>query len=447
MRDLGAGLGQFLRAHPAAFYWIGYSGGVDSHVLVDLCARLRHELGPVFGAIHVHHGLHPEADRWAEHCQHVCAGLALPFQLIRVAVKPKPGQSLEEVARTARYQAFARHVGKDTALLLAHHQDDQAETVLLQLLRGAGPAGIAGMAQVGKIGQGALLRPLLEVPKEELLVYARQSQLTWIDDPSNFDHTLDRNYLRHCILPLIKGRWPSCARTIARSAKHCAEAQEFLAESVRSQLEGAVDRTGGLAIEALLGLDRRQQRWLLREWLRKQGFRSPPAVLLERILKETISAAPDRQPRVVWSEGVVCRYRGRLYALPLHVSQDPNWQCAWDGQKPLLLPDGSVLEPRPAFGAGIAARWWREGGIQVRYRRGGERCRLPGRCGHKTLKKLFQEQNVPPWMRARLPLIYLADKLAAVADLWVCEPFAARPDEVGMVLSWQGLAGQNVMIK
>lgn len=437
MRDLKDVVVRFLRRHPAGLYWIGYSGGVDSHVLLHLCASLRAEMGPVFGAVHVNHGLHPDADRWAEHCKNVCAELDLPFQQISVVAKPKPGHSPEEAARDARYRALAQWLEENTALLLAQHRDDQAETVLLQMLRGAGLAGMAGMAPVAKLGQGHLLRPLLEVPKEALLAYARRFELVWIDDPSNFDEAFDRNYLRHRILPMIKARWPAYARTIARGARHCAETQELVEETMRPQLEAAIDRTGSLDISTLLALDRAHRRWLLREWLKMQGFRSPQAVFFDRILDEVIASRPDRQPRIDWSEGTICRYRGRLYALRPSPLPDPDWQTAWDGEKPLRLPDGSLLDPRPAIGAGVATRYWQQGGIEVRYRRGGERCRLHGRYGHRSLKKLFQEWGIPPWVRVRLPLVYLGGELASVADLWVCEPFAAGPNEVGVILHWK----------
>lgn len=444
MRDLVDGLGRFLRQYLASFYWIGYSGGVDSHVLLHLCTRLQTEMGSVFGAIHVNHGLHPKAGAWAEHCLKTCAALGIPCHVIEIDARPKPGESPEEAARNARYRALAEWL-EDHTLLLAQHQDDQAETVLLQLLRGAGPAGLAGMAKVARLGRGRLLRPLLEVPRQVLLDYAVRFRLNWIDDPSNWDESFDRNYLRQRVLPLLKARWPACVRTIARSARHYAEAQELVEEAVLPYLEKAVDPAGSLDLAALHALDRPRQRWLLREWLKRQGFRSPQAKFFDRILDEAVAAAPDRRPRIDWSEGTVCRYRGRLYALRMQPLQDRDWQAVWDGQTPLVLPDDSVLEAKPAVGEGVAARIWQQGGIEVRYRRGGERCRLPGRrC--RPLKKLLQEQKLPWWIRERLPLVYLHGQLAAVAGLWVCEPFAAGPDEVGVVLNWKPNPLQEVRL-
>ncbi len=436
MSDLVAGLRRFLHRHPADFYWVGYSGGADSHVLLHLCAQLKGEFGPVFGAVHVNHGLNPSASRWAEHCTQVCAELDLPYRLIAVDARPKSGTSPEEAARNARYKALAEWLEPNTAMLLAHHQDDQAETVLLQLLRGAGPSGLAGMPQEASLGRGKLLRPLLEVPRAALLDYAQRFRLAFIDDPSNFDETFDRNYLRQRVLPLLKARWPACTRTIARSARHCFAVQQLAEKALAKRLERAVDEVRSLDLKALASLDRLEQRCLVREWLKRVGFRPPPAIFLERILEEAVRAKPDRQPRIEWTEGVVCRHRGRLYALRPTPPPDPNWQTFWDGETPLVLPDASVLKPYPTIGAGVAARLWRQGEIEVRYRRGGERCRLPKR-GSKSLKKLCQERGVPAWMRACLPLIYLEGQLAAVANLWVCEPFAAGPEEEGVVLAWE----------
>ncbi|GAB4353614.1 MAG: tRNA lysidine(34) synthetase TilS [Methylohalobius sp. ZOD2] len=449
MTGLLGGLRRFLSQHPASFYWIGYSGGADSHVLLDLCARLGSQ-GARFGAVHVNHNLHPDAGRWAEHCESVCGRLRLPCRVLSVEARPGAGESPEEAARNVRYRAWEEWLEAGAALLLAQHQDDQAETVLLQLLRGAGPGGLAGMPPAAELGAGRLLRPLLHVPRRTLLDYAQSGRLDWIEDPANRDLAFDRNYLRHRIFPLIRARWPACARTIARSARHCGEARALLDETLTPLLQTAIDAGGGLDASVLAGLDRPRSRWLLRAWLKQRGFRSPSEVLLERIATEAVTAATDRQPRIEWPEGQIRRYRGRLYALSPQPLPEPDWQVDWDGDTPMKLPGGGELESVPAFGKGIAKRVWRGGGIQIRYRRGGERCRLPGREGRRCLKKLFQERGVPPWMRGRLPLIFIRGELAAVADLWVCEPFVADPGEEGISLYWKvsgGFAYDAVVIE
>ncbi len=439
MRRLLGQLRHFLSRHPARRYWIGYSGGLDSHVLLHLCARLRSELGGIFHAVHVNHHIHPAADRWQRHCQTVCEALGMPFRGVDVDGRAAAGESPEEAARNARYRAFARLLRADQALLLAHHEDDQAETVLLQLLRGAGPAGLAGMPAAAPLGQGWLLRPLLPVSRTVLRAYAEDNRLDWIEDPSNGDLDLDRNYLRHRVMPLLKRRWPACARTISRSARHCAAAEKSLEASLSPRLSEILDDQGRIDAAALGELDPGQQAQLLRVWLRRKGLPLPSEAYLRRIVTEVLPAGDDRMPLVRWRGGEVRRYRNHLYALPPQPLPDPSWRRTWDGVGSLDLPDGTRLESITTFGEGIAGHWFRKG-AEVAYRRGGERCRLPGRSGSRPLKKLLQEKAVPPWLRQRLPLLYIDGELAAVVPFWVCRPFAAGVDEAGVILRWSGLA-------
>ncbi|HEB78791.1 MAG TPA: tRNA lysidine(34) synthetase TilS [Methylothermaceae bacterium] len=438
MSGLLEGLRQFLHDHPAGHYWIGYSGGVDSHVLLHLCARLRHELGDVFHAVHINHHIHPESGRWQRHCQEICRALGLPFHAISVDGMATGGESPEEAARKARYQAFAQLLQPAQALLLAQHQDDQAETVLLQLLRGAGPAGLAGMAVEAPLGEGRLLRPLLEVSKQALLAYAQAQNLDWIEDPSNAQTDFDRNYLRHRVLPLLARRWPACARTISRSARHCAAAEKLLASALQPQLFDMLDDAGSIDLEQLRQLDPPQQAYILRAWLKQMGLPLPSEAYLQRILSEVVTAKDDRMPVVGWKGAEVRRYRNRLYAQPPQPEHDASWRQTWNGMAPLQLPDGTWLESRHAVGRGMAKHWLRRGDIEVAYRQGGERCLLPGRQGRHPLKKLFQERGVPPWLRQRLPLLYIRGQLAAVVPFWVCQPFAAEVGEESVVFRWSG---------
>lgn len=403
-------------------YWIGYSGGLDSHVLLHLCARLQQN--GRFAAVHVHHGLQPQAESWAESCAEICAKLGLPFQLLRVNAKPQPGASPEEVARNARYAAFAELLGDNNeALLTAQHADDQAETLLLQLLRGAGLAGLAGMPDSMPLGRGKLLRPLLAWSRSDIQAYAKNHGLHWIEDPSNQDISFDRNFVRHQVMPLLVSRWPSAGSTLARSAQHCAEAQQQL-NRLADDLLLAADRDNRLSVAQLCQWQAPEQRLVLRHWLKNLGFRAPSTAVLQRIIAEVLLAAADRNPRVAWREGEVRRYRDNLYALHPLPAIDSKAVYAWDGRQPLVLPGNGVLHTDVAVGRGIHAECL-NGALEIRYRQGGERCRIAGRAGGHTLKKLFQEaQQVPPWARQRVPLLYIDDQLAAVGDLWVCQPFA-----------------------
>lgn len=429
----------------AGRYWIGYSGGLDSHVLLHQCARLGladacSEPGRRgrfrFAAVHVHHGLQPSAEAWAEHCAEACRGLGVPFRLMRVDARPQPGQSPEEAARNARYRAFEELLEPGDALLTAQHADDQAETVLLQLLRGAGLAGLAAMPEAMPLGRGTLLRPLLSRSREALQGYAMAHGLHWVEDPSNRDTTYDRNFIRRQVMPLLAGRWPGVAATLGRTARHCAEAQGQLQRLADDLLlaAGAGEPPDTLSVACLRQWQAPEQRLVLRHWLKNRGFRAPSAAVLQRIVAEALTAAEHRNPRVAWREGEVRRYRERLYALRPLPPLDRQAVYAWDGRRPLALPGNGVLEL--CAGEGVRPVPW-NGAMQVRYRQGGERCRLPGRQGSHALKKLFQETDLaPPWVRERMPLLYIDGRLAAVGDLWVCEPFAGAGS--GVTLRWSG---------
>lgn len=437
LEDLSARLR--FRANPPR-YWIAYSGGLDSHVLLHLCAWLREQTpgGPAFTAVHVHHGLHLQADAWAAHCERTCRDLNIPFFLLTVAACSKPGESPEEAARSARYRALQSLISPGETVLTAQHRDDQAETLLLQLMRGAGLAGLSAMPEYAEFGRGFLMRPLLHHSRQELQTYAQAHDLKWIEDPSNLDLGYDRNFLRHRVIPLLEERWPGLNKALGRTAGHCAEAQRLLKDLAADLCQAVRRPEGGLGVERLKSLRASDQRLVLRSWLHDAGYRMPPAVILERILHEVLPAAPDRMPKVTWSEGEVRRYRDGLFALRPRPPLDPAAVMPWDGSSVLELPaDNGSLGVSMGVGAGVDPRRWKRDSITVRYRRGGEACRLTGRTGAHTLKKLFQEAGIPPWLRERAPLIYVGEELAAVAGWWVCEPFAAGPDESGIVIRWR----------
>lgn len=405
--------------------------------MLDLCARLGRAEGRFqFAALHVHHGLQAAADTWADHCAKVCAAYGLPFRLVHVDAKPKPGQSPEEAARNARYRAFGDWLAPGDSLLTAQHADDQAETVLLQLLRGAGLAGLAAMPEAMPLGRGSLLRPLLTWSRDALRQYAEEHGLGWVDDPSNQDISYDRNFIRGEVIPLLAGRWPGVAATLGRAARHCAEAQGQLRRLADDLLLAATsdEMPGTLDVIAIRQWRAEEQRLVLRHWLRKQGFRAPSSAVLQSVLNQTLAAREDRNPCVVWPEGEVRRYRGRLFVLPPLPRLDLSAVYVWDGGQPLFLPgNGSVELCRD--GVGLPPRT-----MHVRYRQGGECCRLPGRQGSHALKKLFQEaRHVPPWVRERVPLLYIDGQLAAVGDLWVCEPFAGAGFDLRLKWSGHGL--------
>ncbi len=420
---------------PVHGYWVAYSGGLDSHVLLHALAAVRGELGDTrLAAVHVHHGLHADADLWTEHCTAVCGALGVPLTVLRVDARAGAGESPEASARAARYRALEQLLGAGDVLLTAHHLDDQAETLLLQLLRGSGPHGLAAMPQSSALGAARHGRPLLDVPREALRRYARGEGLSWVEDSSNAELHFDRNYLRHEILPRLAARWPSARETLARSAAHCAEAASLLDELAALDLQAVLgDGPDRLAVPRLLALSSARRRNVLRIWLRGLGLPLPSQAQLAQV-EQALAADWDAEPCVHWSGAEVRRYRDQLYAMAPLPAHDSGAEIEWDLEAPLELPAlGGRLRATRVQGQGVHAS---RGRVTVRFRAGGERCRPLGRHETHALKKLFQEAGVPPWQRERIPLIFIGGELAAVAGLWVCEPFAASGMDYGWIFEW-----------
>jgi len=421
-----------------AGYQVAFSGGMDSHVLLHAMAGLRAQLAAPVGAVHVNHGLQADAVRWAAHCRTVCAGLGLDYAALAVDASHRRGDSPEAAARTARYGALADWLPAGHCLLTAQHRDDQAETLLLQLLRGAGVHGLAAMPVHGDFGAGTRLRPLLEVTRDELRAYAGRHRLGWVDDPSNFDTGLDRNYLRHHVLPVLQARWPAASTSLARSAAHQAEAAALLGDVAERDLQAAAGAAADqLRLPVIAGLPAPRQRNVVRHWLRQLTGGTPSAAVLERILHDVPCSREDAEPCVRWGGFELRRYRDTLYLLPQLPPPDPARWLPWSLVEPLALPaQGGVLSARRQAGRGIRQAVIGAAGVRVGWRRGGERCVPAGRGQHHALKKLFQEAGIPPWQRARIPLIFIDRQLAAVPGLWVCEPFQAGPGEPGVQIDW-----------
>ncbi len=418
--DLPARLLETLGGLPRpSCYLVALSGGLDSVTLLHALHRIRRRLPAPLEAVHVHHGLHPQADHWARWCADRCEALGIPLSVVRVEVPRAPRRSLEEAARTARLAALESRLPPQGMLLLAHHADDQAETFLLQALRGAGVEGLAAMPLVRRLGQGWLVRPFLALERRALEAWARGEGLEWVEDPGNRDRRHARNFLRHEVLPLLRRRWPAAARTLGRSAGHCAEAAALVEEGAEEALAGHLDHGGWrLALAALEGATAARRRLLLRRWIRRQGLRAPSAAVLERILAGP--AGPAAGGEVHWKGGAVRRHRERLYLFPRPLPPPPgHWQAVWDGRGVLELPAGyGRLEP---LGAPPHRR------LEVHFRTPGLACRPAGRQGTRSLKKLCQELGIPPWLRSRLPLVTAGGRLLALADYLLCDPAEGAP--------------------
>lgn len=427
-------------------YWVAYSGGLDSTVLLHLVAALAaREPGFCCAAIHIHHGLHPDADLWSAHCAATATQLGLPYQCRRVDARPKPGQSPEEAARDARYAALSQVLQPGEALLTAQHADDQAETLLLQLLRGAGLPGLAAMPAATEFAGGQLLRPLLAYPRDALARYAARHQLRWIDDPSNACVDFDRNFLRRDILPLLRARWPALASTLSRGARHCAEAQtrlDRLADQLLLTVSSPERET--LLVGALRDLSESDRRLVMRRWISRTGHRQPSAAVLDQLTRELVDAAPDRNPVVKWGGTEARRYRDELFLLDKLPPPPPAASVLdWNGRDDLILPDGGVLRSARLMGEGLSASALASGTLTVRFRLGGEQLRRSASTPAKTLKAFLQESAIPPWLRARTPLIYLGEDVVAVAGFWAREELLVRGREEGLRFVWRPVGGRN----
>jgi tRNA(Ile)-lysidine synthase len=416
-RWLRAHLTQLLPQFPEVALCVAFSGGVDSTALLAAlagAARVRTRLR----AVHVNHGLHPAADAASAHCRKIARHLGVPLKVVRIRVPRARGASLEAQAREARYAALARELRTGEVLLSAHQVDDQLETVFLQLLRGAGLAGIAAMPPLVRFGTGWYARPLLTRARVELESWVRKRALAWVEDAMNADEHLDRNYLRRQVLPRIRSRWPGAATAVARSARHAAQAQRLLCALGEADLERCADGAA-LSVAALRALDTERRTNALRVWLDARAHPAPDARRLAELAGPLLAARADANPMVAWADVIVRRHADRLLieprtaALPL---AELSW--AWRSARKLVLPSGLgwLFLTSDVHGPIDLERLPEE--LIVRWRRGGERLRPREGGPSRTLKALLQQACVPLAERASLPLLYARMRLIAIADRW-----------------------------
>lgn len=408
-----------LRGLPGGGRWVvGFSGGADSTALLHALAALD-GFGRELLAVHVHHGLQTQADAWAEFCAATAAELGVPFRLEHVCVTPS-GQGLEAAAREARYAALAACMERGDVLLTAHHRGDQAETLLLQLLRGAGPAGLAAMPELAPFDSGWHARPLLNQTREALRAYLRARQLRWIDDPSNDELTANRNYLRHRVMPQLQERWPETESILAAAAQRQAQTLELTLALGRMDIEQASgSEPATLSVSALRKLDRARLHNVLRVWLSDKGLSTPSTARLEQVRACVLEAAADASPLLCWPGGEMRRYRDELHAMPPLPPHDSTRVFVWESlSENLQLPSiGRTLSLRDLHTDLSACAM----PVSVRFRRGGERCRIQGAPHTRALKTLFQDAGVPPWVRDRIPLLYVGEQLREVIGFWLCD--------------------------
>lgn len=437
--ELEEAVAEVLARHvpPRAHLKLGFSGGADSRVLLHVLARLAPQFPFRLSCIHIHHGISPNADEWARFARRTARSYGLSCAVKKVDIRPDRKLGIEAAARNARYAAFA--TARADFILSAQHEDDQAETLLLQLVRGAGVDGLAAMPELREFVPGKkLLRPMLGISRAQIEAYARAHKLEWIEDESNADTALGRNFLRHEVLPRLRQLNPAASANLARSAAHLAEAAQSLDELAAHDAEKYVRGTV-LRLDALCELSPARVHNLLRSWLVNCGAGVPSTIELEEIVRQFAHARGDAQIRLELNSHVLRRFRNeaRLDAMPDAGPQ--NFVAAWPGEKEWLLPElGGRLCFKNVRGQGIAAHWLKNpAAVQVRLRQGGEAFRPDARRPRRSLKKLFQEQGVAPWERDRLPLLYCADRLLFVPHIGIAAEARAAPDEQGLQISWR----------
>ncbi len=417
---------------------VAFSGGLDSTVLVHALARaIVDRANYRMRVAHVDHQLQPDSAKWSEHCGRVAQSLQIEFVALVVTVDAGADESPEAAAREARYTALRQILKPNEVLLTAHHADDQLETMLLSLMRGAGLRGLSGVPSVQIFGGGWLARPMLEFARAELEEWARAERLQWLEDPSNANTSFDRNFLRHRVLPVLRERWPAAAHSATRSTSHLREAGRLLDVLAAADL-GTVAVGSCLDMARLSGLAPARRRNVLRHWIRQQGMRVPSTRKLATIERDLLSAREDRLPCVEWDGVQVRRHRGLLYCMRERPPFEPADTLTWNVSQVLELPAqlGRLRVQRDALGGLAAARL--PAALQVQFRHGGEELQPAGDAHHRKLKKLLQDARVLPWWRDRVPLIYAAERLVAVGDLWVAAEFAARGGEDALRIVWEG---------
>ncbi|MEQ1599486.1 MAG: tRNA lysidine(34) synthetase TilS [Methylotenera sp.] len=416
---------------------LAFSGGLDSAALLHLLVEINKTIPFQLRALHVHHGLSPNADTWTTFCKDTCANLNIPIAISKVNINKNSGLGLEATAREARYKALLE--SESDFILLAHHQNDQAETLLLQLARGAGVKGLAGMGIVNN----KLLRPLLDVPRSALVAYAKQHNLTWIEDESNLDTKFDRNFMRHEILPKLEKQYPAIRQTISRAAQHMAEADVLLDELAEIDVRDCLLNRQQLQLAPLAKISSARVNNALRWWLLQNNCEAPSAAQLQQISQQLLHAKSDANIKIKLSASLVLRrFQGSAYLLKNLQEGDAEYQRSafslpWQGEKTIILPDQSRLFFSEKLGQGIAMRHVENGQLNIRYRRGGETLKPEENRPNRSLKSLFQTSQVPPWQRERFPLLFLNDELTMLPNIAVAAALKAKPDELGLYVKWQ----------
>ena len=417
---------------------VAFSGGVDSTVLLHLLVNLRHQgMLKTVKAVHVHHGLSDDADHWAEQCHAICQQWQVPLRIAKVSVPRNTGEGIEQAARHERYRIFQQALSGGGCLLMGHHQDDQAETVLLRLFRGTGIEGLRGIPQTRSLGKGQLLRPLLNISRGAIEEYASHHQLSWIEDGSNQDERFSRNFLRRSLIPQIERRWPGASQRIARLTGDA----EAVCQSIESSVEEALavcehveeswwaDGFTLLNLKSLLDLESELQNQVCRLWLKKNIHIVPGRDLLKRVYVELINAREDAEPQLKLGEYLLRRFRGQLFITRENVpvpAESEQW--CWQTDASVCLQDGLWVHSEATDNGGVTLP---DRPLTIRRRQDVDtslKFSVTRRSGRKTLKRWLQDYQLPPWCRDRQPFVFDDERMVAAPGLWVCSEYGSDSD-------------------
>ncbi|MCE0494399.1 tRNA lysidine(34) synthetase TilS [Vibrio salinus] len=410
---------------------LALSGGIDSRVMLQLLHEfaLIHPMYPVL-AVHVHHGISPNADQWAKMCQIWCHEVDIPFHLEKVRLGDCRGKSLEQMARTARYEALKHYIGSDDLLLTAQHGDDQLETFLLALKRGSGPKGLSGMAECQSFDNGVLVRPFLNCTRQQIETYANYHQLEWVNDESNDDIRYERNFIRHKITPILDSRWPHIRSSVQRSAEHCARQEQLIEYLLADELCRLMGDKDSLEIDALTKKPEIVRSQLLRLWLSSLQVLMPSKKHLQMIWSEVALAKVDANPVLRMENKQIRRFNGRLHCLDIYTDIS-EWTSDLHIGCPVVLPDGlGRLTLKPVVEVGRLNSKILNGSLRVVFNPEGVMATPEKRHGKKTLKYWFQEYGVPSWLRRRTPILMSGNEVVSVAGLFVCRAYAGDEFEL-----------------
>jgi len=411
---------------------VALSGGVDSVVLLHLLYQLQKKHHFTLKASHVHHGLSKNADKWVKFCETLCATLSVSLDVNYVKLPQKKSHGIEGEARQLRYEKLLQT--KTDLVVLAHHEDDQAETFLLQLMRGAGVKGLSSMAHFDE--QRHLWRPLLNTSRSDIETYAKQHKLKWIEDESNQNIDFDRNFIRSKILPILKNRFSHIIKVISRSSSHLAEAQHLLDDLAKIDLKSYLKSNQykrKLQVKTLNKLSLYRAKNVLRYWLELNDQMMPSRDLLNELLRQVLMAKKDAELKIQISKAFeIRRYQDAIYIVSKNEKNQKNYEIIWAGEPEIILPNGQKLTFKKVKGRGINLKFLKRKKLTIRNRRGGEFFKPDPKRSTKKIKQMFQESNLPPWERENLPLIFVGDDLAFVPNFGIDVKFQTKSKEVGL---------------